>query len=588
MMLPRRLAVTQSALAAALALGCCLPAARAQTTASRAQEAGLALVQGNAQQAIALFGEALKEPNLSNERRATLHNDRGIAFWRASQPKAAIEEFNRSVALLPESAAAYNNRGNVLLALDLTAEAIKDFDRALVLTPGYVAAYNNRGTAHLQAGRLDLAALDFSRAIELQPQSPAPIMGRGRARLAQSRPYSALRDFSRAIGLDAKDAAAFRYRARAYLDIDHANEAIEDFNRAITLEPASAALYMARGRAHLSLKNTQAALKDLGKAIELDAKLAPAYGYRGLARAKLSQYDEALADFAKAVELDPRFAPAYVHRASTYRLMDQPETGLRDIERALKLEPAHAEGFRVRAELHEALGRKDEAIADYRQALALDFGQRESAEALERLTGEASIEAQELVGNGQGGWRVFKRANGTYLANNGTYPRLLISLEMAGPGEPRVMGWEEQKGAFKGIGVLRYDAGAADGRGAAGAHVELAAVVDTGSARIVTIEPDRLGDKSSKWTWEDGKLTVAGLDGLTNEFRLRDQAKMKPVAASPDDDEDERKARKSAGAGGPDWAPWNEGRPQQRRSERASQDRAPSRKPKTLFDLLFN
>ena len=58
-------------------------------TASRAQDAGIALAQGNAQQAIALFGEALKESGLTNERRATLYNDRGVAYWRALQHKAA-------------------------------------------------------------------------------------------------------------------------------------------------------------------------------------------------------------------------------------------------------------------------------------------------------------------------------------------------------------------------------------------------------------------------------------------------------------------------------------------------------------------
>jgi tetratricopeptide (TPR) repeat protein len=570
------------------------------TTASRAQEAGVALAQGNAQQAIALYGEALKETGLTNERRSTLHNDRGVAYWRANQHKAAIEEFNRAVTLLPEGSAAYNNRGIVLLALNLVTEAIKDFDRAVVLTPGYTSAYHNRATAQFQMGNYEAAGQDFTRAIELSPlsspQSVPPLIGRGRARLAQSRPFAAVRDLTRAISLDGKDAAGYRHRAQAHLDNDNTYEAIEDYNRAIAADANNAELYLVRGRAYLSAKNTQSALKDLSKAIEIDAKSAAALAFRGLTKAKLSQHDEALADFSKAVENDPRFVPAYVHRAWTYRQMDQPETGLRDIERALKLEPKHAESYKVRAELHEALGRKDEAIADYKQALALDVKQRESAEALERLAGEASIEAQELIGRGNNGWRIFRRTDGSYLASSAAHPRLLITLEMAGPGEPRILGWEEQAAAFKGIGVLRYEAGTAENRAATNQAVELAAIIDLSAVRVVSVEPDKIGEIQSKWTWEDGKLTIAGIDGLTNEFRLRDQQKSKPAPAavsassssSDDDDDDRRKRRRAAASNeGPSWAPWNEGRSQ--RSERsAQQDRPPQKKPKTLFDLLFN
>ena len=565
-------------------------------TASRAQEAGVALAQGNAQQAIALFGEALKESGLTNERRATLHNDRGVAHWRALQHKAAIEDFNRAVTLLPEGSAAYNNRGIVLLSLNLVGEAIKDFDRAIVLTPGYTSAYHNRATAQFQLGKYAEAGQDFTRAIELSPvsapQSAPPLIGRGRVRLARARPFAAIRDFTRAIGLDGKDAASYRYRAQAYLANDNTSEAIEDYGRAIAADANNAELYLVRGRAYLSARNLQSALKDLGRAIEIDAKSAPALAFRGLAKARLSQHEEALADFSKAVESDPRFVPAYVHRAWTYRQMDQPETGLRDIERALKLEPKHAESYKVRAELHEALGRKDEAIADFRQALALDVKQRESAEALERLAGEASIEAQELIGRGTNGWRIFRRGDGSYLASSTVHPRLLITLEMAGAGEPRILGWEEQAGAFKGIGVLRYEAGVADSRSAAGQTAELAAIIDLSAVRVVSIEPDKIGDAQSKWTWEDGKLTIAGIDGLTNEFRLRDQQKAKPAATaatSSDDDEDERRKRRRAASSGdgPSWAPWNEGR-QQRSDRSAQQDRAQQRKPKTLLDLLFN
>ena len=121
-----------------------LPAAGAQAAAAdaalKAQDAATALVRGDASQAVTGYTDALKDPALPNDRRATILNDRAVAYARLGQTKLAIDDFNRAAQLFPEYAAIYNNRGNLLLALGYPEEAIKDFNRALVLAPGYAAA----------------------------------------------------------------------------------------------------------------------------------------------------------------------------------------------------------------------------------------------------------------------------------------------------------------------------------------------------------------------------------------------------------------------------------------------------------------
>ena len=109
------------------------------------------------------------DKTLPNDRRATILNDRGVAYSRRQQPKEAIDDFNRAIQLYPEYAAVYNNRGNVLLGLGAVREAIKDFDRALVLAPGYAAAYSNRAGAYMKLGQVELAIADYTKAIALTP-----------------------------------------------------------------------------------------------------------------------------------------------------------------------------------------------------------------------------------------------------------------------------------------------------------------------------------------------------------------------------------------------------------------------------------
>src|SRR5262249_1593055 len=103
------------------------------------REAAAALVRGNVDQAITTYSEVLEDKSLPTDRRATILNDRGVAYSRRQQQKEALDDFNKAIQLYPEYAAVYNNRGNVLLGLGAVREAMKDFARALLLAPGYAA-----------------------------------------------------------------------------------------------------------------------------------------------------------------------------------------------------------------------------------------------------------------------------------------------------------------------------------------------------------------------------------------------------------------------------------------------------------------
>ena len=166
-----------------LPLGASGAAAQVESTAAgqsgtsqpstRLRDAGAALQRGNADHAVTLYTEALEEKSLPNDRRATILNDRGVAYSRRLQYKEAIDDFNRAIQLYPEYPAVYNNRGNVLLGLGAVREAIKDFDRALLLAPGYAAAYSNRAGAYMKLGQIDQAITGYTKAIQLTPSSPA-------------------------------------------------------------------------------------------------------------------------------------------------------------------------------------------------------------------------------------------------------------------------------------------------------------------------------------------------------------------------------------------------------------------------------
>ena len=542
------------------------------TSPETARKGGAALVRGDTAQAISHYTDALADTALPNDRRAMILNDRAVAYARLGKTKEAFDDFNSAVQLFPEYAALYNNRGNLLLALGLAKEAVKDFDRALLLAPGYAAAYNNRAGARMRAGDAGGAISDYTHAIRLLPSSAAPLSGRGLAHLELGRPHAAIRDFSRAVNSDTSFATGYRNRAEAKLKVGHHEEAIEDLSRAIAFDIRNGDLYRMRARAYLVTGDAESAIKDYSRAIELKPGDVQIYAERGLAHGRSGNGELALADLGHAIERDPRSAVAFAYRAYVLKEQDQADVGIKDIDRAVKLAPDDPEVLWAKAELEEALGQRDQAIADLKRALYLDPGLKLAADALERLDSDnAAIDEKPVAGLGHEGWEVVARGK-RYFAVNRDYRRLSVPLEMVGEGLPKLIAWDVRPPPLKHIAILTFSGGAVKGEKGA-EETEFAAILNTKTSTVVAIEPHRQGKKVSTWTWEDDKVTVASVDGVTDEFQF--EVYRRPAVAST-------RQRRYSESDDPWVDPWAEPRPRSRRAQRAR------RKPKTLFELLFN
>jgi tetratricopeptide (TPR) repeat protein len=573
---------------AAIAPAAAAPAAAASP--SKFDEGAQQLVRGNAGQALADYTEALKDTGLANDRRAAILNERAVAYVRVGQPKLALEDYNRAVQLFAEYPAAYNNRGNLLVALAQPNEAIKDFDRALLLAPGYAAAYSNRANAFIKIGQNAKAIQDFTKAIELMPASAPPLSGRGLAHLATGKPHAAIRDFSRAVNADTRFASAYRNRAEARLSIGQNDEAIEDLSRSAAFDVNNTEIYVVRGYAYLAANNAASAIKDFTRAIELNPKSVAAYQARGLANGLADAFDDAYGDLNRAIELDPRSAVSFAYRAFVYKQNAQPDVGQRDVETAVKLDANAAEVIWARGEIAEARGQIEAAVQDYQKTLSIKPDWRLAGEGLKRLGAVSEVaEEREVAGLGTGKWRVLSRGT-SFFATNADYPNLRIALEMIGEGKPKLLAWELKEAPHKGYGILRFSGGTLTGK-AGPEDTELAAIIDIENGKVLAIQPHKQGARVASWTWEDDRVQIASVDGVTDEFSVRAAAKVPApsvtqepgVAAAAAPKRASQKAPKAAS-----WAPWDQpiGTPKgnQKPQRRASQ---PS-KPKTLFDLLFN
>ncbi|MEO1205770.1 MAG: tetratricopeptide repeat protein [Pseudomonadota bacterium] len=563
-------------------------AAPSPATQLKARDAANALTKGDPAKAVALYTQALADTEISNDRRATLLNDRGVAYVRLGQTREALKDYNQAVELFPEYAAVYNNRGNLLMALGFDEEAVKDFNRAIALAPGYAAAYNNRAGALIRLGKADQAVTDFTRAIRLLPSSAAPLSGRGKAHLAEGRPHAAIRDFSRAVTTNARFSDGYRSRAEAKLAVGHYGDAIEDLSRAIAFNPQLPDHFLLRGRGYLASGDAKAAVADFTRVIELSPQNGVGYEARGLASAFAGNFDGALADLNLAINLNPRSSTAFAFRAFTYARTNQTALAKRDIDTATQLDKKNADVHWAAAELDVASGRTNEAVRKLRLALKHRPNFKRAKDTLAKLGFKPAQDVEQILeGHGRQGWKVVSRS-ARYFAVNPAFDNVRVPLELLGNGKPKIVSWEEREAPYSAFGVLKFTAGVGQDVDGQAMPYEQAAIIDKKSGSVVAIQPHRAGQKVSEWTWgEDGRVRVASVDGYTDDLPIAvgvvaaAAAKAKAAARA-------RERRRRRRAQGPDWAPWAENgwaQPSNRKRSRRSKRR---RKKKSFFQLLFN
>lgn len=580
--------VLVASLAVSLPLGL-LPQASAQVVAAAdgeraaaAREALRALKGEQLDDAVRLLTAALADTALANDQRAILLSDRGVAQARIGHARAAIEDFNRAIQLVPESAVLYSNRATVLLELGEAKEALRDLERALQLDPQLGPAMANRAVAFARLDNPRAAFIDFGRAIARQPRSLPALAGRGRLHLLEGRPHAAIRDLTRGLMVDPKHVPALLARAEAQIALERYKEAREDLGRVLDTTSTNLAALLLRGYAAMAARDDGAALKDFTTAVEADPRSSSALEARALAYAKLRQFEDALNDLGRALEVDPRSAQAYAYRGWVYKEMGRAELGRKDVERASGLEPDRAEVLWARGELMAADGQTDQAAVELRRAIESKPLLREAAVALDRLGVAPPLATREIEGAGIGPWRLQERG-GRFFASIARYPRLIVPIEMMGAGQPRLLEWTEREAPLDGVGVLRFLAGSIEGEGGA-EETEHAAVIDVRRLAVVTVAVQRIGTRTAGWTWEDTRVVIVDPDGIRDEHALREPREIaRPV---------QRRLPAPGGVaryrgGGdqmPSWAPWSQSgdsSPPQQGGQRTR----PSQK--TLFDLIF-
>lgn len=120
-----------------------------------------ALLKGDWQKAVDAFTEAIKEKPT-----AQAYVNRGIAYRRLGQLRAAFDDFNAAIRIDPQEPVGYVNRANLWEQADRPDKAIADLSTALKLKPT-ASTFAARATVHQKQKKHAKARADYLSALEL-------------------------------------------------------------------------------------------------------------------------------------------------------------------------------------------------------------------------------------------------------------------------------------------------------------------------------------------------------------------------------------------------------------------------------------
>ena len=240
--------------------------------------------------------------------RAQANTDRDLSpSDRVNLLKAALESFDRSIALDPHSLAGYSNRAMAKAQAGDFSGAVSDFSQAIELNPDDARLYLNRGFVRRGWGEIRLREIEHDSG--RNKDGTIELDG-----VAKSRFKDAIDDFNKAIKLDRNIPLVFEHRGEAKRLLGDLDGAIEDYNLQIQVKPDSATAYNNRATAYKDKGDTTKALQDYTRAIELNRQDATAYFNRGLLRLEIalsskSSELEAQQDFDIGLRLNPSMRP---------------------------------------------------------------------------------------------------------------------------------------------------------------------------------------------------------------------------------------------------------------------------------------
>ena len=204
-----------------------------------------------------------------------------LAQSELGRNNAALDNYDRALAVKPDDAEALYNRGNTLQGLGRFEEALESYERALAVGADFAEVFNNRGVAVQKLGRFEEALKSYQQALAVRPEY----------------------------------AEAFNNSGNALQEARRFEEALERYDQALAVRPEYAEALDNRGNTLRALGRLDEAMGCHKQALAVRPDFAEAFYNYGNTLRDLKRFEEAMDSFQRALALKPDFVLCQVNRA---------------------------------------------------------------------------------------------------------------------------------------------------------------------------------------------------------------------------------------------------------------------------------
>jgi tetratricopeptide (TPR) repeat protein len=176
-----------------------------------------------------------------------LHNNLGNVLKNAGKVDQAVEHFNKSLELKPNSPEVHNNLGTLLDKLGRVNEAVEHYERALELRPNFSQAHYNLATLLAKQGKTDEAIAEFSKALGGRPDNIDILSNMAFALAQQGELSEAVGYYKKALAIEPDNVVVHGRLGLVFASLGRLDDAIREFRIVLNARPDDAEMHFNLG-----------------------------------------------------------------------------------------------------------------------------------------------------------------------------------------------------------------------------------------------------------------------------------------------------------------------------------------------------
>ncbi len=300
------------------------------------------------------------------------HMNLAILLLEANRPKEALPHLGAAVEAQPKNARACLLYAEGLLRAGDRAGARREYDNTLALDPQSAAALRGSGRLALEEKNLPLAERQLNRALELDAQETSVLLDLGDLAERAGMPSKAAERYASYLQTHPDAAPVHRRLGSIYLQQKKTEDAVAEFEQATKLAPVPEDDWNL-ARAYASLKKLDLAIARLLRVRQAQPNNFEATLLLGQLLTQKRDYAAAQGALMEAIRLQPQVPDSYVDLANAMYLQERYQDTLAVLERMAKLQMKETpwSAF-LRAISLDKLGVVVPALESYKRFLALE------------------------------------------------------------------------------------------------------------------------------------------------------------------------------------------------------------------------